>query len=144
MGGRFYVGWRQGTASIIAVGLDKSNDTGSRMYYNTGGNWLQNTQVTGSLMIRPVFGKSNNLTTSVTEESGLVIYPNPNAGEFFVPTKAQQVQVHDMLGRSVPFVETDEGGRKKITLTTTMPGLMIVTCRMNDSIVTQRIMVRHP
>ena len=144
VGGRFYVGWRQGTASIIAVGLDKSNDTGSRMYYNTGGNWLQNTQVTGSLMIRPVFGKSNNLTTSVTEESGLVIYPNPNAGEFFVPTKAQQVQVHDMLGRSIPFVETDEGGRKKITLTTAMPGLMIVTCRMNDSIVTQRIMVRHP
>jgi hypothetical protein len=144
VGGRFYVGWRQGTASIIAVGLDKSNDTGSRIFYNTGGVWIQNTQVTGSLMIRPVFGKSNNVTTSIEETTAPAPYPNPNAGEFYLPASAEQVIVRDAMGRSVPISETPDGERKKIYMTTVSQGLFVVTYQWNGVLHHDRIMVRYP
>src|SRR5690606_3599763 len=52
----FYIGYREPVISGVKVGLDKSNDTGDRIFVLTGGTWQRNADVQGSLMIRPVFG----------------------------------------------------------------------------------------
>ena len=53
----FYICWRQASNASIPVGLDKNNDHGDKMYFNTNGTWTQNVTVKGSMMMRPGFGK---------------------------------------------------------------------------------------
>lgn len=51
----FYVGWEQTTNDNLNIGFDETLDNGSKLYYNTNGQWLQS-DFKGSLMIRPIVG----------------------------------------------------------------------------------------
>ncbi len=74
----FYVGWQQGTNKLLNIGLDRSNNANSKMFYNVDGFWNAST-ISGAWMIRPVVGKALRWPTSVQNIKPLQVklYPNP-------------------------------------------------------------------
>src|SRR6185369_6106138 len=103
---RFFVGWKQNTTAAIGVGFDKNSDSGDKIFYNIFGTWVQSTDLHDSLMIRPVFGnKDLEIHTGVEEEKPVFAYPNPNRGVFYLPASSQAVQLMDVAGRRISFVE---------------------------------------
>ncbi len=141
--GTFYVGWKQNTTARMDVGFDANTDSADRIFYNTSGTWTKNTDLKGSLMIRPVFGKgTTNVVTEVTKESkSIEIYPNPSQGVFYVPNVVEQITVYDSFGSPVDFFSEDQLERKKIQVIN-RNGLLIVRMLIDNQWVSQRIIVQ--
>jgi hypothetical protein len=81
--GTFYIGWKQLEAERLNVGLDANIDNKERTFYSVDGglNWEQS-DIAGSVMIRPIFSTDMDVTLGVDEISELkneevVLYPNP-------------------------------------------------------------------
>ena len=73
----FFIGWQKTSEDLINIGFDNNNDTKEKLFYNISGAWVQST-FEGSLMLRPVFGKSLPLKINNNKQSKFVeIYPNP-------------------------------------------------------------------
>jgi hypothetical protein len=145
--GSFYVGWKQNTATVIPVGLDKNTDSGDNIYFNTNGVWEQNTNVRGSLMIRPIFGKGDGgVFVGVDEPLSAKLknlYPNPNQGNFFLPLEAEFVKVVDLTGRDISFAQDVRGEEKSIQLHSAQTGLYIVHYFVNGVKHSNKIIVRQ-
>lgn len=80
--GTFYVGWRQTTVDNLNVGFDFNNDHHQKIFYNTGGSWM-NSSFSGSLMIRPILGTKKEAIVGIGNQQQasspeLHIYPNPS------------------------------------------------------------------
>ncbi len=139
--GKFFVGWKQNSTAVIGVGFDKNSDSGSKIFYNTSGTWVQTIDLHGNLMIRPVFGnKPPNLTTGI-EEKVVFAYPNPNRGVFYLPTSSQGVQLKDVAGREVSFIEENFIEQKQITISNASAGLYFVRYFNGTHWRTDKIMV---
>lgn len=140
----FYIGWKQNASAVIAAGLDKSNNTGDRMFYNVGGGWAQNTSVVGSLMLRPVFGKAGNLPNVGLEDelANLVVYPNPSSGTFYINGMAQSVSVYDMTGRSVPVTIESSIEQTKLVIHGATTGIYVVKAHIGGRIKTSKVLIR--
>jgi len=124
--GKFFVGWKQNSTAAIGVGFDKDSDSGSKIFYNTAGTWVQSKDLHGNLMIRPVFGnKAIDLTTAV-EEKKVLAYPNPNRGVFYLPASSQGIQLMDVAGRRIPFIEESTFDETQITISNPSSGLYFV------------------
>ncbi len=81
--GEFFIGWQKvNTTEMLNVGFDVNRINNQKLYYNISGEWTQS-QLEGTVMIRPVFGKDFSVTTSTNEiipEKQIVecsVYPNP-------------------------------------------------------------------
>ncbi len=78
--GKFYVGWIQTTEDLLNIGMDLNTVSNNKIFYNITGSWIKS-KYEGSLMIRPVFGKS--IVTALLPKPLLSmnidakIYPNP-------------------------------------------------------------------
>ena len=78
--GYFYVGWIQTTEDLLNIGMDVNTVSNDKIFFNITGTWV-NSKYEGSLMIRPVMGKS--LVTAVPKikdnkrKNIVKIYPNP-------------------------------------------------------------------
>ncbi|MCU0438852.1 MAG: T9SS type A sorting domain-containing protein [Raineya sp.] len=86
-----FVGIQQTTEDLIAIGFDVNNDNGSQIYFNTSGIWEQDSNIKGSLMIRPVF--KNSVITALENqdlEKKFRMYPNP--AQNFVKIEGEQIQ----------------------------------------------------
>ena len=102
----FYIGIEQGNNGLINIGLDASTDNMEYNFVNTNGSWQQS-NMPGSLMIRPVMGPSYYIGV---EENGpstgsgtLAIYPNPVNNTLHIESEIQsgQVSIYDLTGRKV-------------------------------------------
>lgn len=124
----FYIGYKEPVSSTLEIGLDKSNDTGDKMYVYIGNSWLQNTDVHGSLMIRPLFGKgTGDIVTGISgENKGASIYPNPNRGEFYIEDEVNQLDVIDIMGKPVSWEIESQDMIQKVTLTSPASGYYVV------------------
>jgi hypothetical protein len=76
----FFVGWKQRSESFLNVGYDINTPHAGKQYYWINGEWRQS-QVQGSIMIRPVVG-APLIVTSVEKptyniEKQMNIWPNP-------------------------------------------------------------------
>ena len=93
------------------MGLDKNNDTSEKIYYKIDNKWFQNDVIKGSLMIRPVFGKSNYVLTGVESEKikkSISIFPNPSGGIFNLSNKVENIIVYSIDGKIVKRInDTD-------------------------------------
>lgn len=142
---RFYVGWKQSSAAVIAVGLDKNSDSGAKMFYNIIGTWEPNTQLQGNLMIRPVFGKgkkSDLPDVGLADERGkFQPYPNPSQGSFAFAGHADGVQVYDQLGQPILFEETRTGEETHIRLSAPQPGLYIIRIEQAGAVRSAKLLV---
>ena len=106
----FYVAWSKINEDGIAIGVDKNTPQfANRIYYNNGSEWIQNTTLKGSLMVRPVMGAKKNangqpdIVTSTEEPSEqLIVYPNPTTGLLkWNLSYIKYVKIFDMAGREV-------------------------------------------
>ena len=98
----FYIGFRQFENSFLPVGLDKNSDTSDKIFYKIDNNWFQNDVIKGSLMIRPVFGKSSYVLTSVENQKNkksISIFPNPSRGIFNLSNKVENIIVYGIDGK---------------------------------------------
>ena len=139
---KFYVGWREPVAGEVVVGLDISNDTGEKIFVNTNGFWYQNDEVTGSLMLRPVFG-SGIIDTSVGvgAQEVLAIYPNPNPGVFYVEGEVHDLEIFSLTGEKVAFRSAEYDRRKEIRMETDVPGLYVLRYREGQRIRSRKIII---
>ncbi|MBL4624326.1 MAG: T9SS type A sorting domain-containing protein [Flavobacteriales bacterium] len=80
--GKFFIGFEQSLNDKMYIGFDMNLESQSNLYYNVDGTW-EPTSFTGSLMMRPDFGKADIpqiYSTQVNEnkfENDILIYPNP-------------------------------------------------------------------
>lgn len=139
---KFYIGWKAPVGGTFKVGLDTNNDSGAKLFINTNGTWAQNTDVTGSVMIRPVFGGGNIIVGIPEEKIQSQIFPNPNHGEFFIPSGFDLIHVTTVTGQAIPFYTQDEGVNQKVHLGKVSPGLYILQLQKDNAVLTSKIVVK--
>lgn len=109
--GVFYIGWKQRSETFLNAGLDVNTPQEGRQLYWLNGLWQQS-QVSGSIMIRPVVGAMLK-TTSVNDmfsnrKNQLTISPNP-AYEYITVT------TDELNGSELSYITiTDLNGRELI------------------------------
>ncbi|MFM8348058.1 MAG: hypothetical protein ACKOAR_08435 [Bacteroidota bacterium] len=141
--GRFFVGWKQNATAVIPAGFDKNNDSGGTIYFNTTGEWVKNTQASGSLMVRPVFGEGNGVTdvTALPVERKSLPWPNPNSGSFRLPGGVTGIQITGAAGDHQGFRQTDDGGSTLIELVDSAPGMRIIRWQERGVVHTARLII---
>lgn len=121
--GTFYIGWVQSDAVLYNVGNDKNldNNTGKLFIKLPNSNWQQS-GITGSVMIRPVFKSNKTPIVSVSENtiSSTSIYPNPAQDRLTLEGlrvgEKYQIQIFDMSGKIVLTEQTLGNGQNEIQL----------------------------
>lgn len=144
----FFIGWRQPVAGQLLVGLDLSNDTGDRMFFNTEGSinpdptrWETNSLIKGSFMVRPVFGTGVvDPFSGVEGKTGLAVYPNPNKGAFQIAGIPENISVLTVAGQPVLF-ESETSEDKTFIKMNVPSGLYILRYRASGVVHTQKVVV---
>lgn len=144
----FYIGYLEtitGGPERIRIGLDASHDTGDQMYVRNTvyHEWVQNDELTGSAMIRPVFGKAQVITGVEDELHSVSLYPNPNSGAFYLKGQVDNLQILSFTGQSINFTWEAIDDLKKVNLQGAAPGLYIVRYRSGSKVYTRKILVKE-
>jgi len=144
LAGSFFIGIVQQASSLINIGFDGSNDNSMNAFYNTNGSW-QPTEMHGTLMIRPVVGKSYYIGVEEFENHSetVRIYPNPasNVLNINIPENTEIVTtcIFDLTGRKVyqnAFKET-------IPVDNLTDGLYFISLTTaQGQVITQKIVIR--
>lgn len=141
---RFYVGWEQTGATVVPVGYDKNNNSGDKIFVNITGTWEQDPNLTGSLMIRPVFGKGDGVIISGVEKPKVAdIYPNPNQGRFSIPLDAENISLFNMMGSPIEFFAEKTTDSQVVTIAYPQPGIYIIRLTLDKKQETARIWVSN-
>jgi hypothetical protein len=133
----FYVGWKQRSETFLNAGFDVNTPHAGRQFYWLNGEWLQS-QVQGSIMIRPVVGDALKITsindTYYRNKNLISVWPNPatdyvnvNAGELQLSGFTSYITVLDLFGRElikVPFSD-------RINISSLHDGIYIIITIMN-------------
>lgn len=134
--GVFYVGWRQRSETFLNAGYDVNTPNNNRQFYWLNGVW-QKSQAPGSIMIRPVVGKSLK-PTSVDDtfpegKHSFSIWPNP-ASDFInlysdelALSRTAFVTIIDFQGRELIRVPYSE----RIDISGLHPGIYTVIASSN-------------
>ncbi len=144
----FWVGWKQRSETFFNVGYDINTGNMGRLYYWLNGDWHQS-QVTGSIMIRPVMGPKPGSTGVDDIPSGdtrrsLNIWPNPasawlniDAGELLLSDEVF-VSFIDLHGREM----LKERLTERIDISSLHEGIYIMVIRAgNKTIAYNRLIV---
>ena len=95
----FYIGFKQNSDTFLPVGLDKNNESNDKIFFKVDGKWNQNEVINGSLIIRPIFGKTDGLITKVDKsENKIIMYPNPTDGRVYFDQKIDKLFLVDING----------------------------------------------
>lgn len=140
--GTFYVGFTQFTNDFLQVGLDKTQNFGDRIYYNVGGGWVQNKDVTGALLIRPHVSLSGKAGGNLIPENTLRVYPNPAIEEVRVEGKFTYLQVLDSYGREITLPRMAGNTGEVLNFKDQQPGLYLIKVVHDLGINSFRILVK--
>jgi len=122
--GQFFVGWIQQSEARYYFGLDKNTAAnGSKLFYKLDAfsPWQQSA-VTGSVMIRPVFkaGLSEWVGVEETAETKPVFYPNPATDVLNLIIDADfekySIAIHDVAGKKVKNINWINNGTLNISI----------------------------
>jgi hypothetical protein len=135
--GIFYVGWRQITETFLNAGLDVNTPHGDKQFFWLNGTWQQS-QIKGSVMIRPVVGDPLRITyvndTYYRNKSIFTVWPNPATD--YLNFSSNELQLSGKLNISI----VDISGRELIKLPYTeridisalSNGIYFIITSMND------------
>ncbi len=147
--GTYYLGLQQKVAAGIVIGFDKNIDHSSNLYYDSGSGWTQS-QIRGSLMIRPVFG-TDPPTTGIKENSHLKnnlfsVYPNPVSDQFIIQsdrTEKESYTLINSIGQKITEGEIDD--QKQVVHTDNLSnGIYFLILKIKGQPVQQhKIIVQH-
>ena len=140
--GTFFVGFTQFTNDFLQVGLDKSNDFSGRIFYNVGGGWVQNKEVSGSLLIRPHVSLTGKAGGSIDTSTSLRIYPNPTVNEVQVEGEFSSLQVLDSFGREVFPARVPSAKGEILNFEDQHPGLYLIYVQGKSGPQSYRILVK--
>ncbi len=129
--GVFYIGWKQRSETFLNAGLDINTAQKGRQLYWLNGEWNQS-QVTGTIMIRPVLGMPEK-TTSIDEHvikslSAVTVAPNPASDYITITTddtsdpSHTMITITDLYGREI--LKCQNTG--PVNISSLKPGLYIV------------------
>jgi len=125
----FYVGWIQTTTDLLNVGFDRNTNSKSKIFYNLGQEWF-NTSFEGSLMIRPVLGKTLKWPVSSIQfsEKNIRIYPNPASDYFLIElpssleNQPSMVSIYNLQGI---LVFQEQYRNQMVSVDNLLPGLYL-------------------
>jgi hypothetical protein len=124
--GFFFIGWKQRSETFLNAGFDFNTLNSGRQFYWLNGNWLES-QVSGSVMIRPVVGAPLKVTAihdkHLSKPGKVSIWPNPASDILYFRRESNEmtdlsyITFTDINGRevmNVPFNEqVDISGLQK-------------------------------
>ena len=108
--GTYYIGIQQQVATGLTIGFDLNNNYKTNLYYNSGTGWNQS-QINGSLMLRPVFGKYIQPPVLINEnkKTDFIFFPNPSNDKITFRYDSQNIfsiQIYNAIGQLV--INTNE------------------------------------
>lgn len=140
--GDFYIGFTQFTNDFIHVGLDKVNDSGDMLFYNVVGEWAQNDEVRGSLMIRPHISIDAPFEDIPAAEERIRIYPNPVETLLNLEGRFSEARVFDSFGREI-FLERQLSSKGEIVnFNGQRPGVYVLNLTTEVGMQSYRILVK--
>jgi hypothetical protein len=136
--GTFYVGWKQRSEAFLNVGYDVNTQQAGKQFYWLNGEWSQS-QVQGSIMIRPVVGSPLRLTAvndiHYQNKTLMTIWPNPARDYINInPERIQlfgtsKITITDLNGYpviNVPF-------RERLDISSLHEGMYILVISINGN-----------
>jgi hypothetical protein len=99
--GTYYIGIQQ-FADYITFGFDMNTDHSATTYYDSGSGWTQSTEK-GSVMIRPVFGKTLppppvGIAEGVAnEDNPFIVFPNPASEQLIIRTQQPENAAYSLV-----------------------------------------------
>lgn len=139
--GPFHIGFTQFTNDFIHVGLDKVNDHGDKIFYNVGNGWVQNEEVTGSLMIRPHVSIAPPFEESAIPEASFRVYPNPVVDRLFVEGEFSEITIFDSFGRQILLTREQNDAGEIINFDGQRPGIYVINLFSESGSKSFRILV---
>jgi len=138
----FFIGFTQFSNDYIYIGLDKSGNTGDKIFYNVLGAWQQNDVVRGNLMMRPHL--SLNPVVKETELSAveLLLYPNPVTEMLYIMGEVEDIAVFDFQGRLINIPQEVDKDGKILNFTESQKGMYLINMVKNGQPLTKRIIVK--
>lgn len=138
--GTFFIGWKGSFTSVLFVGKDTDTDASAKIWVNPSGGWIPNTTVTGTLMIRPVFGVAGPIVGIEKEaSSAFKLFPNPTSGSFYITGNPDRIEIISPAGTPIPFQQEKHEDRLLVTLSPTNRGVIMVVMRKGSVIETKKI-----
>jgi hypothetical protein len=132
----FYVGWKQTSEAFLNAGLDVNTPHSDRQFYWLNGQWGQS-QIQGSLMIRPITGDPLNITSvndvNYKNRKQINIWPNPVndylniTGDELQSSRLSEITIMDLSGRELIKLPYSQ----RINIASLHEGLYIVVLSMN-------------
>lgn len=139
--GEFFIGYTQFSNEFIHVGLDKNHDQGAKIFYNVGGGWVQNEEVSGSLMIRPHVSSSPTVEESELPSSALRLFPNPVVNQLTIEGKIEAIQAFDSFGREILLERQKTEKGEIVNFGQRLPGIYVLQIATPTGIETHRILI---
>ncbi len=142
--GTYFIGIQQ-QAEPVVVGFDRNYDTRQSLYYNYGGGWIPS-NLKGSLMMRPVFGRKPPAPVGLVEEGSVrwqtTIYPNPAGNEVFIDPGNEESFEYTLLNTLGEKLLSGEGsGRTKLETADLNEGIYLVVLKSRSGLVASRRLV---
>ena len=150
----FYVGWQQTTETLMPVGLDKNTDFPGKIFYSLGTrekgirDWVADTDVKGSLMVRPVVGKFRDRVTGTEEEqplpsSALRVYPNPTDGNLtWNDAEFNKARLYDLRGRLLLSQDLKGQPTPRLDLASLSNGMYLLHLSNGKRTVVKKVVLR--
>ncbi|MPR32792.1 T9SS type A sorting domain-containing protein [Cytophagaceae bacterium SJW1-29] len=142
----FYVGWLQISEDGLAVGFDRNSSLGtSQLFSNLSTEWAGNTEIQGSIMIRPFFGGKTSGVVTGPEPLPVLsvsVFPNPTSGLIRWESEyVRQIDVYSLQGIRVITIVPAEGQREA-SLAELSDGLYML--RISDGLraISQKILLK--
>lgn len=136
----FYIGIDQNDNGLINIGLDTSIDNMEYNFVNTNGSWQQS-NLHGSLMIRPVVGASYSIGLDEQRSTtSLHLYPNPASHVLHIEGDFDkgQVSIYDLMGRKVYYGEY----QREIPVSNLNDGMYFLSITTNEGqVINQKIII---
>ncbi len=123
----FYIGYQQNTNEFVPLGLDVNTNTANKIYFNVAGAWEMNTEIIGSLMMRPRFGPGDTVT-GIDEKiipKLIDVYPNPTSGQVYIEGDTDYLKIIDLFGRELNVNITGDY-RKLVNLQNVPDGFYLI------------------
>lgn len=112
----FYVGWIQINEQPLTVGFDRNSSLGAgHIYYNLGTEWVKESGLGGSIMIRPYLGKQAREIVTGTEPLDPRMYsffPNPSKGTIaWENVSLDKIEIYSLAGVLVETIKPGKNDR---------------------------------
>lgn len=147
--GVYYIGIQQ-RADYMTIGFDMNVDHSATTYYDDGSGWKVSEEK-GSVMIRPVFGKTlppyvGLKETNINETRIFSIYPNPTSGELNIHTNNVANSSYSLLSVTGQVIKESAmyNAETLLNLSELSNGLYLLVLKIDNSPVQQqKIIIQH-